>query len=99
MGRSKGCECPISNSNIAENLILLHSIFRRSSINEKKTLHPRPLEFSTEAQKIAENSDFQLAGYCFEADKESTRAPRVVRIGNQSALIFPDKSSFTGYSF
>ena len=81
MGRSKGCECPISNSNIAENLILLH-IFRRSSINEKKTLHPRPLEFSTEAQKIAENSDFQLAGYCFEADKESTRAPRVVRIGN-----------------
>ena len=36
------------------------------------------------AQKIAENSDFQLAGYCFEADKESTRAPRVVRIGNHN---------------
>ena len=40
------------------------------------------MEFSNEAEKIAENSDFQLAGYCFEADKESTRAPRVVRIGN-----------------
>ena len=75
------CKCATSNSNIVDNLILLH-IFQRSSINEKKTLHPRPLEFSNEAEKIAENSDFQLAGYCFEADKESTRAPRVVRIGN-----------------
>jgi len=57
----------------------------------KRILYGRslePLEFSNEAEKIAENSDFQLAGYCFEADKESTRAPRVVRIGLiQNAIV------------
>jgi len=46
------------------------------------------LEFSAEAQKIAEKSDFQLAGYRFEAEKENTRTSRVIRLGLvQNAII------------
>ena len=41
----------------------------------------RPLEFNAEAKYIAEKSNFQLAGYRFEAEKESTRAARIVRLG------------------
>jgi len=57
----------------------------------KRILYGRslePLTFSSEALKIAEDSNFQLAGYRFEADKESTRSPRVVRIGLvQNAIV------------
>jgi len=57
----------------------------------KRILYGRSLEaleFSAEAQKIAEKSNFQLAGYRFEAEKESTRAARVIRLGLvQNAII------------
>ena len=48
----------------------------------------RPLKFTPEAQKLADANNFELAGYIFEAEKESTRSPRVVRIGLiQNAII------------
>ena len=41
----------------------------------------RKLTFSSTAEELATQENFQLSGYRFEADKESTRAPRVTRIG------------------
>ena len=39
------------------------------------------MTFSSTAEELATQENFQLSGYRFEADKESTRAPRVTRIG------------------
>merc|ERR1711953_466244 len=50
----------------------------------KRILYGRQLEkltFSSTAEDLATQENFQLSGYRFEADKESTRSPRVTRIG------------------
>jgi len=39
------------------------------------------LTFSGRAEELATQENFQLSGYRFEADKESTRSPRTTRIG------------------
>lgn len=38
----------------------------------------RNLEISPAAEKLAAEGDFQLAGYVVDAQKEQTRAPRLV---------------------
>lgn len=38
----------------------------------------RALEISSIAEKLAQDGDFQLSGYIVDAQKEQTRAPRLV---------------------
>merc|ERR1712122_419138 len=50
----------------------------------KRILYGRQLEkltFSPAAEELATQENFQLSGYRFEADRESTRSPRITRIG------------------
>ena len=53
-------------------------------------MHSRTLDLPEEARKFAEEHKFELKGYRFDAAKEQTRAPRVVRIAVvQNAIIRP----------
>ena len=48
----------------------------------------RELKFSSDAEELAANEDFELAGYQFEAAPEATRSARVVRVGViQNAIV------------
>jgi len=50
----------------------------------------KKLDFPSEAEKLAEANNFELSGYAFEAEKESTRAPRITRIGLvQNKIVVP----------
>ena len=56
----------------------------------------RPLSFPSEALKLAEANDFQLAGYKIEADQEATRPPRVIRVGVvQNVIVQPTHEDVT----
>ena len=56
------------------------SIFRKLSLNQ-------------EAQDLADTHNFQLVGYQFAAEKEDTRAPRIVRVGLvQNEIVVKDTS-------
>uniref|UniRef100_A0A8R1ERE2 CN hydrolase domain-containing protein n=1 Tax=Caenorhabditis japonica TaxID=281687 RepID=A0A8R1ERE2_CAEJA len=49
----------------------------------RRVLYGRPyksLEIPTTAEKLATDGDFQLVGYHVDAQKEQTRAPRLVRV-------------------
>ncbi|XP_059149612.1 beta-ureidopropionase-like [Physella acuta] len=48
------------------------------------------LELPLEAQALADEKNFEVRGYVFQAAQESTRAPRVVRIaGIQNQIVLP----------
>ena len=56
----------------------------------------RTLEIPSEAEKKANELDFQLSGYKFTAAPEATRAPRIVRIGLvQNKIIIPTTAPVT----
>lgn len=48
------------------------------------------------ALTLARDRDFELAGYVFEAARETMRNPRVVRIGSiQNKIVLPTTASVT----
>ncbi|CAI2344818.1 unnamed protein product [Caenorhabditis sp. 36 PRJEB53466] len=62
-----------------------------------RVLYGRPykkLEISPAAEKLAKDGDFQLVGYIVDAQKEQTRAPRLVRVAAiQNAIHRPTTDS------
>ena len=53
----------------------------------------RTLSLNQEAQDLADKHNFQLSGYRFVAEKEETRASRIVRIGLiQNEIVIKDTS-------
>ena len=54
----------------------------------------RKLEIPESAQALAQEKDFELQGYAFEARWESTRSPRVIRVGAiQNRIVVPTTAS------
>lgn len=58
--------------------------------------HLPTLELPALATDLAKQHDFELAGYVFDAQPETERAPRVVRIGSiQNKIILPTSAPVT----
>lgn len=56
----------------------------------------RTLELPSLATDLAKQHDFELAGYVFDAQPETARAPRVIRIGSiQNKIILPTSAPVT----
>ena len=52
--------------------------------------HFRKLKLPGPAETLAEEKDFEIAGYRFTAEREQTRQPRVVRVGViQNKIVIP----------
>ncbi|XP_071093343.1 beta-ureidopropionase-like [Haliotis cracherodii] len=50
----------------------------------------RSVDIPAAAASLAEEKDFELQGYAFDAAQESTRAPRIVRVGAvQNKIVLP----------
>lgn len=56
----------------------------------------RPLDLPPLTLDLAQEKEFDVAGYGFTAQKEDTRPPRVVRVGLiQNKIVLPTTASIT----